>query len=60
MDVNCRKNKKFNYENVSSENYFYFRNDNNKEINSDKISYKNSHIDDITCIVVFLEVHGNK
>ena len=60
VDVNCRKNKKFNYENVSSENYFYFRNDNNKEINSDKISYKNSHIDDITCIVVFLEVHGNK
>ena len=60
VDVNCRKNKKFNYENVSSENYFYFRNDNNKEINSDKISYKNSHIDDITCIIVFLEVHGNK
>ena len=60
VDVNCRKNKKFNYENVSSENYFYFRNDNNKEINSDKISYKNSHIDDITCIVLFLEVHGNK
>lgn len=60
VDVNCRKNKKFNYENVSSDNYFYFRNDNNKEINSDKISYKNSHIDDITCIIVFLEVHGNK
>ena len=60
VDVNCRKNKKFNYENVSNENYFYFRNDNNKEINNDKISYKNSHIDDITCIVVFLEVHGNK
>ena len=60
VDVNCRKNKKFNYENVSSENYFYFRNDNNKEINSDKISYKNSHIDDITCIIIFLEVHGNK
>ena len=60
LDEYKRKNKKYNYEHNLSDNYYHFNNDKNHEINSDKTNYKNSYIDDITCIVVFLDVEDKK
>ena len=60
LDEYKRKNKKYNYEHNLNDNYYHFNNDKNHEINSDKTNYKNSYIDDITCIVVFLDVEDKK
>ena len=57
---NEKRNRKYNYEHNLSDNYYHFNNDKNHEINSDKTNYKNSYIDDITCIVVFLDVENKK
>ena len=56
-DEHNRKNKKYNYEHSLRDNHYHFKSDKNKDMNNDETSYKSSHIDDITCIVVFLDVH---
>ena len=50
------KNKKYKRGSNFGDNYYYFRNEDKKDIIDNKKYYKNSHIDDITCIVVFLDV----
>ena len=50
------KNKKYKRESNFGDNYYYFRNEDKKDIIDNKKFHKNTHIDDITCIVVFLDV----
>ena len=50
------KNKKYKRECNFGDNYYFFMNQNKKEIIDNKKYHKNSHIDDITCIVIFLDV----
>ena len=50
------KNKKYKRGSNFGDNYYYFRIEDKKDIIDNKKYHKNSHIDDITCIVVFLDV----
>ena len=59
-DEHSRKNKKYSYEHTLGDNHYHFKNDKNKDMNNEETNYKSSHIDDITCIVVFLDVHDDK
>ena len=55
-NVENKKNKKYKRGSNFGDNYFYFKNEDKKDIIDNKNFHKNSHIDDITCIVVFLDV----